>query len=412
MESETATEGSWSYEGESVQVYGQTISIGQTEETESLQGKPVEPEGKQVQPNTTWKYHDLESSLLEFLAFLADHNVPVVKLQDVTLDEAEFGRGTTMRVCSGRLHGQAMAIKYPGQDVFKTGYTIEEPTILKDQFRSFEKLLKTLMFEIQIMRHPQLRKHPNIVELEAVAFEDGLVAAELCDVHSQLGEKAMTQEVFFPVLILEPAIKAHTDLSKFFKVHAGVRIPSEVAASIISDIALGLAALHALGIVHGDVKDENILLFQEAVDGTTRIVAKVADFGTAGIDTMREDIRGLSRYWAAPEVMERPPGWEGLRRTPAADIYSFGILAATIALNGKRVFDGVDPYTMKMGDMAAKHIKVLLDKVFENRQNDNTTGDLITFVDSTKQLVDQAVVRDPKKRLRNLSKIPDIFGKM
>lgn len=244
-----------------------------------------------------WKHHNLDSSLLEFLAFLAEHTVPMVRFEDVILDGAEFGMGTTMRVALGHWRGEAVAIKYPGQDVVEIGYTIEKPAVLKDRVRSFQRLLKDLIFEIQIMRHPQGRKHPNIVDLRAVAFKDSLVAPELGDDHSQLGEKGMTYKIFYPVLVVEPAIKAYTDLSKYFKTHAGEQIPSEVAISLISDIAQGLAALHALGIVHGDVKDENILLFQDTVGETATIVAKVADFGAAGIDASREDIRGLSRYW-------------------------------------------------------------------------------------------------------------------
>lgn len=111
-------------------------------------------------------------------------------------------------------------------------------------------------------------------------------------------------------------------------------------------------------------------------------------------------------------MLERPQGWEGLRRTPAADIYSFGILAATIALNGKKLFEGGESYLTTMSGMAAEHIKGLLDKITESRQIENSTEGLATFVKHMKMLVDQTVVQDPKKRLHNLSEIPKIFGKV
>ena len=53
-------------------------------------------------------------------------------------------------------------------------------------------------------------------------------------------------------------------------------LPNEMALLIASEIAAGLAASHALGVIHRDVKPDNIFLIEEgnAVRG-----AKVFDFG-------------------------------------------------------------------------------------------------------------------------------------
>jgi serine/threonine protein kinase len=146
----------------------------------------------------------------------------------------------------------------------------------------------------------------------------------------------MVEEIFLPILVVEPAMATCPTLKRYFEVQSNETIPIDLAIDFICDIAAGLAAVHLYGIIHGDVKDTNVLLFQETVDGRDKIVAKIADFGASDIETSREDIRGLSFDWAAPEMLNRPSGWLGLRRTPAADIYSSGLLTATIALNGKK----------------------------------------------------------------------------
>ena len=79
----------------------------------------------------------------------------------------------------------------------------------------------------------------------------------------------------------------------------GPGLPSPAASLLatLHDIASGLAYLHAVGIVHGDLKPANILLRSRARDGVGRAFsALVADFG-------------LSRVLAtAPGASPRPPG--------------------------------------------------------------------------------------------------------
>ncbi len=107
--------------------------------------------------------------------------------------------------------------------------------------------------------------------------------------------------------------------------------PREVAA-IGSGIAAGLAAAHAIGITHRDVKPANILI--DKAD-----VAKLADFGIARIEehpgmTGTGTLIGTVAYMAPEAAL-------GERVGPPADMWSLGATMFA-AVEGRLVFEGTN----------------------------------------------------------------------
>jgi len=111
------------------------------------------------------------------------------------------------------------------------------------------------------------------------------------------------------------------------------RFSPAAALEIMTGVLDGLAAAHASGIVHRDVKPENVLL---TADGRV----KVADFGLARAQAAAAHTRaglliGTVAYLPPEQVTGEPTG-------PRSDVYSAGVMLFEL-LTGRQPFTGDNP---------------------------------------------------------------------
>lgn len=111
---------------------------------------------------------------------------------------------------------------------------------------------------------------------------------------------------------------------------------------LLAQLACTLAAVHSAGVVHRDVKPDNIVLVKdEALPGGERAV--LIDFGIArlpreeraqdGTETQAHSFLGSSHY-AAPEQRLSPQSVDG-----QADVYALGVVLHQLC-TGRRPFEG------------------------------------------------------------------------
>ena len=113
-------------------------------------------------------------------------------------------------------------------------------------------------------------------------------------------------------------------------------VPPAEAVRLTGQLLRGVAAVHAAGIVHRDVKPENVLVDTSA--GWPWL--KLTDFGVARL-SYGASLTKLSGLLGTPEYMA-PELAEHNRATPAADIYSVAIVLYEM-LCGRTPFAGGHP---------------------------------------------------------------------
>ncbi|MGW5127441.1 serine/threonine-protein kinase [Streptomyces sp. NPDC004069] len=158
------------------------------------------------------------------------------------------------------------------------------------------------------------------------------------------------------------------------------RLAPESAVAIVADVADGLAAAHAAGVVHRDVKPENVLLDMEGPLGPGGAhPALLTDFGVAKLidspkRTRATKIIGTPDY-LAPEIVE------GLPPRAAVDIYALATVLYEL-LAGFTPFGGGHP-----GAVLRRHVT-------------ETVAPLPGIPDELWRLIVQCLAKAPASRLR------------
>lgn len=211
-----------------------------------------------------------------------------------------------------------------------------EPVAAQDR-----RALQSVLTEFHALLHPPLLAHPNILDVLGLAWGSN---------HAQPLHR-------LPVLVVEYGDRG--TLSDVLALRPALSFA--LKQDICLGIARGLEVLHANGIVHGDVKPDNIIMCSHKEKG---LIPKLADFGFAVVEATEASavVIGGTKTWRAPETYSAIP----VSKLKLTDVYSFGLVAWSIAI------DGLDPFSLMLSGTtqsedyhaAIKEFKVQ-DKVLE-----------------------------------------------
>jgi len=132
-----------------------------------------------------------------------------------------------------------------------------------------------------------------------------------------------------------------TDLKKLIRAEAPFSI--ERSLSIAIKVCAGVGYAHRAGLVHADVKPQNVLV-------TNDDKVKVTDFGIAQALTATKPRERQRVVWGSPHYFA-PEQAQGEPPTPASDVYAIGIILFEM-LTGRLPFVGTDQQ-----ELALAHIR-------------------------------------------------------
>ena len=169
------------------------------------------------------------------------------------------------------------------------------------------------------------------------------------------------------------------------------RLTPTDALRITAEVADGLAAAHRTGLIHRDVKPENVLLTKE-LHGLGR--AKIGDFGLAKRVRGRGEkvFDGLvgTPHYMAPEL------FTGATASPSTDMYALGVCLFRM-LTGRLPFNG-------------KTVKQLMSQAMTQSFPD-VRIDCAELPNEVAHIVDWLVHRDPQQRAHDADEAqPRLFA--
>jgi len=173
--------------------------------------------------------------------------------------------------------------------------------------------------EIRMMKN--FEGHPFIIDLYGVVFMD-----------------------LNPVVIVELAEDTVTEYLAKKLDDDGHPVDWNTKARFCAEVADGLRALHAASIIHGDLKADNVLLFQDKEEG--ELVAKISDFGysaTAASIKFGSGTGGTANFFAPECTPSAGPDMKKHENKPTKDNYAFGLFVWQVAKDGDVPYDDMDP---------------------------------------------------------------------
>ena len=248
-----------------------------------------------------------------------------------------------------------MGIVYLAQDV-----ALERPVALKllQPDLASQPALKQ-RFQNEARTAAKL-SHPNIIPIFAVDEVDGIVFFVMAFVDGEtLGQRIRSRGP----------------------------LPSSELAKILRNVGWGLAYAHAQGVVHRDVKADNIMIER----GSGR--ALVVDFGIARV-MQNTGVTGAGEILGTADYMS-PEQASGEVADHRSDIYSLGVVAF-YALSGRLPFEGPT-----VGAVLAKQITQPAPSLAES-----VPGLSAKLGDA----VDRCLAKDPARRFSSAEELADAVG--
>jgi eukaryotic-like serine/threonine-protein kinase len=174
------------------------------------------------------------------------------------------------------------------------------------------------------------------------------------------------------------------DLKKIIRSEGA--LPIDRALNLAIQISAGIGFAHRAGLVHADVKPQNILVTRDDI-------VKVTDFGIAQALSDAAPGEKQSVVWGSPHYFA-PEQARGERPSPASDVYSIGIVLFEM-LTGRLPYTGANQQ-----ELALAHIRDRIPMVTEFNP---------TVPEALANIVFKVMSKEPASRYRMADQLGNIL---
>ncbi|RDW62495.1 hypothetical protein BP5796_10797 [Coleophoma crateriformis] len=274
----------------------------------------------EVEPDAESAANVAQNACLLFAKIASDAMLPCVGITDYDTSDP-LGTGLSFDVAGMGLSPQ---VPWYRASLFQSNPTIAVKRIRAGRIHDeatasqLRPLLQSIILELQILTHPSIRQHENIVSCFAAGYQ----------------HFSYDNTYLLPLIVLEYTNWTTLDNHELHLQPFGISRTDQI--NCLVDVARALNFLHKAAITHGDVKGSNVLVYflpseaREIVGRERTFIAKITDFGCAHVNDGRDSrLPGLTPLWAAPEASSVIAA----DLIHKADIYSYGLLVCYVILD-------------------------------------------------------------------------------
>ncbi|KAI1061282.1 hypothetical protein LB506_011595 [Fusarium annulatum] len=266
-----------------------------------------------------------------YRAFLADNavtlSVPPVFSNAQAVDSASYaGRGASFTVYRRRIPPQKPLTSRTNMDgllieirdkrklpeVVAYKVAVIEFSDKGEATQTSRHAIDAAIMELYLSTHRPILQHPNLVDFLGLAW----------------GANPFNSSQKLPVLMVEFA-----EYGSLWQLQQREYLGVETRRKLCLDVCKGLYMLHSCGIVHGDIKAQNVLIF---ADAEHKYRAKVNDFGYSQVINAERSslLLGGTRPWKAPEAKKAVKASDA----KYTDIYSLSLFIWCTFAHGQSIF--------------------------------------------------------------------------
>ncbi len=270
-----------------------------------------------------------------------------------------------------------------------SGGTLKENTILSGRYKILEVLGKGGMGQVYRAHDMTL---DEVVALKTLYIDDPALV-ETLKTETKLARRVTHRNVvrtfdYHVMQGLQFVTMEYVQGRTLRQAQRGVdQLPVAIANRIIRQVCAGLHAAHEAGIIHGDVKPDNVMI-------DNRGVVKVMDFGVARIAKKEKSeqayITGTPIYMAPEQIMGQP-------MDARTDLYSVGVMMFQVFV-GRLPFQGETPTQIF-------HAHLHQDVPRPTQSNPSISSEL-------ELVIMKAMSKKPSERFQSLTQLEAVLSEM